>query len=172
MTRRGVNSSTIGCLPFGAGANPVAGLYQGDMMYTPKQILNEISVSILVADISSFDNNNAPDATTCQDIIHSIYKTYSNLKSISVSIDKDCVGIALLRYIASDIRPFQLKWHSKFFRNRSFRGNVVTTTPIDNVPTETRVHFLESFRILQDKTRLFVKEINKEYQKGMGRGVL
>lgn len=61
------------------------------------------------------------NVTTCQDVVHSCFKTMSNLKKLvkKQPLSSEEVQVAY-KVIARLYRPFALKWHGVFFDNDSY----------------------------------------------------
>lgn len=100
-----------------------------------------INRSVLKTDIR-LGTHKYLDTTTCQDMLHSIYCTCQELKA--VEYDKACALIQV-------IRPFQIKHHSKFFRNINSVGKIMSSTPCYYVRKKHRRVFEEDLIGLQIK---------------------
>ena len=83
------------------------------------------------------------DQTTCEDIIHSIYKLKNNVEDMLQDIGMDyTIAIKFIK----KIRQFLLKWHSEFFINVKFVGHTVTSVPIEETVLSSKIEeFIEDY---------------------------
>lgn len=108
------------------------------------------------------------DTTMCQDIHHSLYSTYTDLKNetyihslIYPSTDIDYMTFIITNYL----RPFCIRWHSSFFRNTSYSGKQANSEALQDVSPAVCLNYKNAFLILKLSIERVMKEkfsINEE----------
>ena len=83
------------------------------------------------------------DQTTCEDIIHSIFKLKDKAEETLYDFGMDYT--ITIKFIQK-IRVFLLKWHSEFFINVKFVGHTVTSVPIEETVLSSKIEeFIEDY---------------------------
>ena len=71
--------------------------------------------------------------TLCQDVQHSLYCSYSEIKELHKeyigSVHTDIGELVLMYLISQVLRPFCAKWHNAFFRNTEWQGYMAVSEP-------------------------------------------
>ena len=104
------------------------------------------------------------NTATCQDVLHSVFKTYglmskhARLNLVTSPNEKDyCIA----RFIANAIRPFQIRWHGRLFRNTKSFGDIELYTVARLwMPRWRRRQFRADFIELQTKFFEFIQAID------------
>lgn len=116
------------------------------------KVYDVIVVSVLNIDcyskIYDIDIEKVYNISHYQDIIHSIYCTHTDLKSLVYDNNSNkCIEL-VVDIISTCLRPFMVKWHPIFFKPISSTGIRMSTSPKRFVSRKLRKEFNKSFVLL------------------------
>ena len=131
----------------------------------PKDLFRILFRSVLASKISQAELDKAWTLTMVQDIHHSLYLTYCEVKDLSMKT----MGVLVMgqheqymyKLINEYLRPFLLKYHTEFFENVSWEGRVTTSKP-KKASHDTIQEYEKEFRVLRHRVMVeFQDEIVK-----------
>lgn len=125
-----------------------------------RSLRNKLAMSVLRTNVDDIRESRWTD-TMCQDIHHSVYCTYCDVKSISYDMcmmypgDVSDSSLELVQFL----RSFLVEWHGSFFVNAEYNGKSYISKPKESMIFGVTSDYRSAFLDFQHK---FVEFMNKE----------